>query len=222
MTLELISRDEARALGLTRFFTGKPCINRHIAEQYTASGNCTQCCIERSRCEHRLPLTPLQQEQIRLQKERDTQAHERRLANIKLATARAEARLEAEKTKQAAKIERQRLVFEKEHANRRSTRRRQKADKGGYAPPPDERDCPPRPADGLCQCCKRKPDHARFGDTLVLDHDHQTGEFRDGFVILAIEQSDYSTISRAGCGWASNTLSRFTATSRSRGKREFR
>ena len=113
MTLELISRDEARALGLTRFFTGKPCINRHIAEQYTASGNCTQCCIERSRCEHRLPLTPLQQEQIRLQKERDTQAHERRLANIKLATARAEARLEAEKTKQAAKIERQRLVLRK-------------------------------------------------------------------------------------------------------------
>ncbi len=158
--------------------TGKPCINGHIAEQYTASGNCTQCHIERGRREHRLPLTPLRQEQIRLQKERDTQAHERRLANIALATAQAEARLEAERTKQVAKIERQRLVFEKEHANRRSTRRRQKADKGGYARPPHERDCPPRPADGLCQCCRRKPDHARFGDTLVLDHDHQTGEFR--------------------------------------------
>jgi len=49
--------------------------------------------------------------------------------------------------------------------------REAKARRKGYAPPPREVDCPPRPADGKCQSCKRvRP--------LVLDHDHFTGAFR--------------------------------------------
>jgi len=42
----------------------------------------------------------------------------------------------------------------------------------GHAPPPHEKDCPPRPADGKCQACSS---NAR---PLVMDHDHVTGQFR--------------------------------------------
>ena len=50
-------------------------------------------------------------------------------------------------------------------------RRKFNAKYGGYMPPPPEKDCPPRPKDGKCQCCG-KPRR------LVLEHDHHTGKFR--------------------------------------------
>ena len=43
--------------------------------------------------------------------------------------------------------------------------------KAGYAPPPHELDCPPRPE--ACQCCGKTSPYA-----LQLDHDHITGAFR--------------------------------------------
>ena len=45
------------------------------------------------------------------------------------------------------------------------------AKRGGFKPPPLEKDCPPRPADGCCQYCRRPA--AR----LVMDHNHKTGAF---------------------------------------------
>jgi hypothetical protein len=45
------------------------------------------------------------------------------------------------------------------------------AERNGYMPPPLEKDCPPRPADGLCQAC-HKPVRK-----FVLHHSHTTGEF---------------------------------------------
>lgn len=55
---------------------------------------------------------------------------------------------------------------------RRDRARIQMATKNNHAPPPLEADCPPRPADGRCQCCGRRA--AR----LVLDHDHKLfGDF---------------------------------------------
>ena len=38
-----ISRDEAKALDLKRFFTGKPCKHGHIAERNVRSGRCLEC-----------------------------------------------------------------------------------------------------------------------------------------------------------------------------------
>jgi hypothetical protein len=35
-------RAEAKRLGLPRYFTGRPCVNGHIAERYT-SGGCVEC-----------------------------------------------------------------------------------------------------------------------------------------------------------------------------------
>jgi hypothetical protein len=39
----IISRQQAQAAGLPRFFTGKACIHGHLAERYTAGRVCTEC-----------------------------------------------------------------------------------------------------------------------------------------------------------------------------------
>lgn len=43
MADEIISRAEAKARGLTRYFTGKPCKFGHIAERAAAKGVCLEC-----------------------------------------------------------------------------------------------------------------------------------------------------------------------------------
>ena len=39
----IIGRDEAKALGLKRFFTGEPCKHGHVAERIVSSHRCTEC-----------------------------------------------------------------------------------------------------------------------------------------------------------------------------------
>lgn len=41
--MEIISKKEAKELGLARYFTGKPCKNGHVSETYTSSGKCCTC-----------------------------------------------------------------------------------------------------------------------------------------------------------------------------------
>lgn len=48
-TMEIISRKEALAKGLPRYFTGKPCRNGHIAERKTNKAECIQCKLESRR-----------------------------------------------------------------------------------------------------------------------------------------------------------------------------
>lgn len=45
---DLISRKEAKALGLNRYFTGKPCKRGHIADRIFGGG-CTKCMLEADR-----------------------------------------------------------------------------------------------------------------------------------------------------------------------------
>jgi hypothetical protein len=45
----ILSREEARALGLKRFFTGEPCSKHgHIAERFVCNGMCLKCSSEQS------------------------------------------------------------------------------------------------------------------------------------------------------------------------------
>lgn len=39
----IISRDEARSTGVTRFFTGEPCPRAHLAQRLTSNGLCVEC-----------------------------------------------------------------------------------------------------------------------------------------------------------------------------------
>lgn len=41
--INIITRKEAKAQGLSRYFTGKPCCNGHICERYYNSGRCLEC-----------------------------------------------------------------------------------------------------------------------------------------------------------------------------------
>lgn len=41
--MKIISRAEAKAAGLARYFTGKPCKRGHVDERRTAGGNCLTC-----------------------------------------------------------------------------------------------------------------------------------------------------------------------------------
>ena len=41
--MEIISRQEAQAKGLKRYFTGEPCKNGHVAERQTSNSTCMEC-----------------------------------------------------------------------------------------------------------------------------------------------------------------------------------
>ena len=41
--MEILTRSEAKAVGVKQFFTGKPCKNGHVAYRYTQSGTCAEC-----------------------------------------------------------------------------------------------------------------------------------------------------------------------------------
>jgi 5-methylcytosine-specific restriction endonuclease McrA len=45
----LISRAEAKAAGLKRYFTGVPCSKGHVAERFVSERNCHECLLERGR-----------------------------------------------------------------------------------------------------------------------------------------------------------------------------
>jgi hypothetical protein len=48
MERKIITRAEAKAQGLSRYFTGKPCLRGHVAERYTGTKQCVEC--NRERC----------------------------------------------------------------------------------------------------------------------------------------------------------------------------
>ena len=49
----IVTRAEAKAKGLARYFTGKPCKNGHIVERITANGTCRVCSNALSEAAHR-------------------------------------------------------------------------------------------------------------------------------------------------------------------------
>ena len=46
--MNIISRAEAIARGLNKFFTGKPCKRGHISEKYVDNYGCVQCTAQRA------------------------------------------------------------------------------------------------------------------------------------------------------------------------------
>jgi len=49
MTLQIITRKDAHAAGLRRFFTGRPCAHGHTAERFVTTGGCVACNAARSK-----------------------------------------------------------------------------------------------------------------------------------------------------------------------------
>lgn len=46
-TMKIITRADAIAHGLAKYFTGKPCKRGHISARWTNTSNCADCTIER-------------------------------------------------------------------------------------------------------------------------------------------------------------------------------
>ncbi|MEN3257805.1 hypothetical protein AAH678_03055 [Sodalis endosymbiont of Spalangia cameroni] len=44
--MKIITRVEAAKLGLSRYYTGKPCLHGHHSERWTYNGHCVACTIE--------------------------------------------------------------------------------------------------------------------------------------------------------------------------------
>lgn len=47
--MDIISRENARAIEFKFFFTGKPCKHNHMVKRYVSSGNCTKCVAEKAK-----------------------------------------------------------------------------------------------------------------------------------------------------------------------------
>lgn len=52
---KIISRAEAQARGLKRYFTGKPCKRGHTAERYVARKGCIECESEKNKAKPARP-----------------------------------------------------------------------------------------------------------------------------------------------------------------------
>ena len=72
------------------------------------------------------------------------------------------------------RFSRETLHEREERARRRSLDigRRWNAFRGGHFPPPREKHCPPKPPNGLCECC------GKLTKKFHLDDCHDTGAFR--------------------------------------------
>jgi hypothetical protein len=53
--MEVISRKDAKARGLTRYFTGKACLKGHVAERFLEDGRCVECRREYDAKRHKTP-----------------------------------------------------------------------------------------------------------------------------------------------------------------------
>ena len=51
--MDIISRKEAKAQGLKRYFTGKPCKHGHVEERLVSNSNCAQCLREKANARDR-------------------------------------------------------------------------------------------------------------------------------------------------------------------------
>ena len=176
---KIVERAEARLLGLTRCFTGRPCKYGHVAERFVSTGACIICCRKRHLVRWAADPT--------IAAEKDRAARHRR--------ERDNPERERQKRKRYYKID-----------NGRKFRARYK----GHAPPPLEKDCPPRPKDGKCECCGKK---AR---RLVLEHDHHTGKFRGWTCDLCNTGLGAFGDSMAGIRRAVQYMAKFYLTGRSR------
>jgi hypothetical protein len=84
----LVSRDDARAAGLKRFYTGRPCVRGHYAERFVSSKGCIACLAEHNKSWNeanpgRARQLALARDPLLLQKQRDKMRQKRPVATCK-------------------------------------------------------------------------------------------------------------------------------------------
>lgn len=79
MKTRIISRAEAKAKGLKRYFTGKKCPYGHVAERWVSGGACAECLAERVRANQKR----MREEEPERVKKAKAEHYERRKEHIK-------------------------------------------------------------------------------------------------------------------------------------------
>jgi hypothetical protein len=178
--MEIITRKEASARGLKRYFTGRPCKHGHVTERLSSNGRCFQCAnlaaqtrwardLEKSRKEKR-EYRMINREKIieqtrnryvlNAEKIRE-RSHKYRAANIEKVRQRDRARRDAN----PEKVREQHRKYRMENPERyREYYRKYRG----------QTEAPTRPKSKLCEICNCPP--TKQG--IVEDHCHVTGLFR--------------------------------------------
>ncbi len=84
----LVSRDDARAAGLKRFYTGRPCVRGHYAERFVSTKGCVACLAGHNKSWNeanpgRARQLALARDPLLLQKQRDKMRQKRPVATCK-------------------------------------------------------------------------------------------------------------------------------------------
>lgn len=121
MAEKIISRKEARALGLKRYFTGQPCKYGHITERRVSDCACVQCGVEKAR-------NPDERERRREYMRDHQRRYRAENGDVTRATMResyarnAEKRREAVREKRAANPDEHKAVLRKSYAKHKDRR----------------------------------------------------------------------------------------------------
>ena len=152
MDAKIVTRAAAKAAGLKRYFTGKPCVRGHTTERY-AAGGCVECHRENTAVRHADGYYDEWTKAAKLANPDRYKEYQRKYRRNNIEKVRRAAREHMRRAKAANP--------EKFRARARS-----------YAGLPE----PTRPAPSACECCGA----AAFllEKALCLDHDHKTGKFR--------------------------------------------
>lgn len=114
---KIITRDEARALGLTRYFTGNECVRGHVAERNTGNRSCVECSLAHSKAyRERNPDKIYEYCKGYVEKNREWSRENARKDREK----NKEARIETTRAWRAQNIERQNYYSAKRYAMKRS------------------------------------------------------------------------------------------------------
>lgn len=117
--MKIITRSEAKAAGLKRYFTGTPCHRGHISEALTSSGTCLECDAENKRNKRSSSANEVRAAARDYSaKNKDRISRHNKTSYTKFA----QARIEAQQKWYAANIEAKKAYDRKYRAERRSYR----------------------------------------------------------------------------------------------------
>lgn len=147
---ELITRQEAKAAGLKRYFTGQPCRHGHISERQATTSVCVQC--YRIRIKEKQPRTYQLQKLWRARNGDKVRAQAKRRSSKPHVKAR------------NAERYRQKKLFDPDRLKREVARTKELREAKFTA-------LAGRPRPDKCEICSG-------GGKISFDHSHKTGKFR--------------------------------------------
>ena len=179
----VVTREEAKAQGLSRFFTGKPCKHGHLSQRTTCNGGCIQCNEETSRALY-YAETPEQRA------ERRTKNNRWKDANREQVRAAGRAYQKANKAKRNAWA-----AANREHLKHGETHMAQEPQHPHGGPPGQDKPraepkaAAPKPDPQAEKAAREATAHASIGAQIILDYNSDAGKGARGGAGGSIEEN---------------------------------